>query len=188
MPNQYTPPIPIADRFWPKADRSGDCWLWIAGIGTDGYGKFWIDGKTRHAHAVAYELTYGPLPPGYMACHNCPDGDNPLCVNPAHLFAGTHLDNSRDMVKKGRAATGDRHPSHLYPERVARGERHGSQTHPEALRRGSRHGMAKLTEAVVLDIRARAAAGERQSALAREYGVTPTTVSFVVKRKVWAHV
>jgi hypothetical protein len=90
----------IAERFWSKvikADGDG-CWLWNAGRDVKGYGNF----AGRHAHRVAYELTYGPLPEGVFACHRC---DNPPCVRPDHLFPGDTTANVRDAIQKGRFDT-----------------------------------------------------------------------------------
>lgn len=71
------------ERFWGKVDRSGDCWLWTAGrfAGT-GYGMFWLDGRTRLAHRVAYELAVGPIPAGKQLDHLC---RVKACVRPEHL-------------------------------------------------------------------------------------------------------
>ena len=88
------------ERFWSKVQKiDGGCWLWIAYRDSKGYGSFGLDGKVRKAHRVAYELTYGPLPEGAHVLHSC---DNPSCVNPQHLRAGTHVDNMRDRVEHGR--------------------------------------------------------------------------------------
>lgn len=96
-----------ATRFWPRVQKSEGCWLWIGNIGTDGYGKFWLRGRTTHAHRVAYELTRGPIQiddPRFV-CHRC---DNPPCCNPEHLFLGTHRENTDDMIQKGRSTAGER--------------------------------------------------------------------------------
>lgn len=87
------------DRFWSKVNKTDGCWLWIASRHKKGYGQFKLDGKMRKAHRVAWELTYGPIPPDKNVCHTC---DNPPCVRPDHLFLGTNGDNVRDAVKKGR--------------------------------------------------------------------------------------
>lgn len=88
-------------RFWSKVKKSRGrgCFMWLAGKDDHGYGLIWWKGKMVRAHRLAFELTYGPLPPGLLACHRC---DTPGCVRPDHLFAGTHADNARDASVKNR--------------------------------------------------------------------------------------
>jgi len=87
----------------------------------------------------------------------CHHCDNPNCCNPLHLFLGTAKDNRIDCIQKGRAniAFGERHPS------------------------------AKLTREQAQQIRQRYANGESQMALGREFGVSGTTIHYLVKGKTW---
>lgn len=90
------------ERFNSKYTKGKNCWIWQGNIGNDGYGKFItsIPKKTVRAHRYSWSLANGNIPVDMLVCHTC---DVPLCVNPAHLFLGTPLDNTRDMIAKGRA-------------------------------------------------------------------------------------
>jgi hypothetical protein len=93
--------VKVKERFESKVDRTGDCHVWTAYKNQDGYGKFKFDGRMVNAHRVAWSLVNGEIPPGMHVLHSC---DNPGCVNPEHLFLGTHQDNMDDKVSKGRTA------------------------------------------------------------------------------------
>jgi hypothetical protein len=108
-----------------------------------------------------------------FVCHNCPGGDNPACVNPAHLFLGTRNDNIRDAQVKGMLAWTGTHPYRRDPDRVPRGERRGN---------------AKLNESAVREIRRLAASGVAQNALAASYGISKAAMHGIVHGKSWQHV
>lgn len=95
--------IPLAERFERHVERTNGCWIWKGNRNQAGYGQFRIGrkGGTVSVHRWSYEHYVGKIPPGMMVCHDC---DNPSCVNPDHLYAGTAKDNSDDMRLRGRRA------------------------------------------------------------------------------------
>lgn len=100
------------DRFLGKVKQTESCWLWTGTTYRRGYGHFgrYLNDKRvmYKAHRYAYEFYKGHIPEGLLVLHTC---DNPACVNPDHLFVGTHKDNSQDMLRKGRFGY-PRNPNH----------------------------------------------------------------------------
>ena len=98
--------LPASERFYRQIKKTPKCWLWAGATDGDGYGIF--SGAVgnqvfKRAHRFSWSFHTGEvLLRGMMICHKC---DNPRCVNPDHLFAGTALDNMRDMIAKGRRRT-----------------------------------------------------------------------------------
>lgn len=86
-------------RFWAKVNKTDTCWLWTASTSRHGYGNYQLDGRPIRAHRLSYYLGKGPIASNLSVCHHC---DTPACVNPAHLFLGSHTENMRDCIAKGR--------------------------------------------------------------------------------------
>ncbi len=98
------------DSFWAKVDKLSldECWNWLAYQDEDGYGYFNVNLASRKAHRVSYVLARGSLKTSLLVCHSC---DNPSCVNPSHLWAGTNQQNIDDMIRKSRSLKGTRNPN-----------------------------------------------------------------------------
>jgi len=136
-------------------DEVTGCWNYQGGQTKRGYGRLRIEDRYEGAHRVMAEMVYGDVE-GFFVCHKC---DNPACVNPVHLFVGTHMDNVRDSMAKGRRLEGEKHGGH------------------------------KLTLPQVLEVRSnyfRRVKGIRQ--MAKELKVTQGTLYCVVRGKTWRHV
>lgn len=157
----------IEERFWDKVPNrpEGECWIWqgtTSGTGKHRYGSFWAGERYGNgqpicvgAHRFVYTLMIGTIPEGLEVCHHC---DVPRCVNPAHLFVGTHAENVADCFQKGR--------------------------HPPLL--GTRNHKTKLTPEQVVSARASftGARGEATD-LARKYGISATAMRAVLTGKHW---
>jgi hypothetical protein len=137
------------NRFWLLVDvgSPNECWNW-EGSSTKGYGNF----EGSKAHRISYKLQHGEFDPKLDVLHKC---DNPSCVNPKHLFLGSHIQNMQDMVNKGRSVRGEDCSFH------------------------------KLTEQTVKEIRIKSANGQSSYSLAREYEVDPKTIRSAVNKKTW---
>lgn len=159
LPVQSEDLADVRRRFEAKIAKSDGCWLWQGSLDHRGYGRFrwnWPRSVLR-AHRAAYAL-YVCLPAmDTLICHSC---DNPACVRPDHLFAGSAKDNTADMIGKGRWVRPN-------------------------FAKGERSGRTKLTAADVLAIRADSRSYKQ---IAAAYGISKGGVSHIRARRVWAHI
>jgi len=170
-------------KIGPKDPVTG-CIPWLGALTGNGYGAIGGEPSTtmKSAHRVAWELSRGEITDGLFVLHHC---DNRACVNPEHLWLGTHEDNMRDMANKGRSQNGSR----LHPESRPRGTTHFSYTHPEKVVRGERHGNSILKDSIVQKIRLEYSNGAvTYQSLSEQYGVSKATIALIIRRKTWSHV
>lgn len=146
------------DRFWRNVMFSDGCWLWTGFLNHDGYGRLGPKKGVRsgaRAHKFCWEMLHGPVPAGMSVMHKC---DTRACVRPDHLQVGSHQENMKDMVAKGRNCVG------------------------EATKRNF------LTEHQVREILAKTTGvwGEGYK-FAREYGVGVGAIHGILRGDTWAH-
>jgi len=148
------------DKFWSRVNKTSNCWLWTGARqskkGVPVYGNVAINKQWLGAHRISWMLAFGAIPEGAWVLHKC---DNPVCVNPKHLFLGTVIDNNRDMWAKRR----------------------GISNLPE-------HGNAKVSIEDVKKIRRLYAGGMIQAEIAKKFGTCQANISRIVLKKSWPNV
>lgn len=153
----------LEDRFWRKVlfDEPDNCWVWQGQIMPNGYGGISRGGRHEgrvSAHRAVVEIITGErVPRDKVVMHLC---DNPPCVNPKHLRVGTYIENTEDMISKGR--------------------------HKYIVQKGELSNNSKLTTQDVLYIRSQPL--KTHAALARELGVGTTCIRSVRNGRTWSHV
>lgn len=162
-------------------DSGSGCWNWTRARNRAGYGVCHIPNWAL-AHRVAYALAKGPIPSGKHVCHTC---DNPACINPDHLWVGTHADNMADKEAKGR---GTKPP-------IRRGKYHWRNRYPERVKRGEESPTSRLTAADVIGIRLAYVKGVPIEDIANAFGISPASVPDYITTnddmttfKAWGHV
>lgn len=165
----------LKSRFWAKVDKKvgqNGCWLWTGYLNQDGYGRIWIETRMVMAHRVAYAITNSDVPENLSVCHSC---DNPGCVNPEHLWLGSHLENMTDMYQKKR-------------RKAASGKKNGTHTRPDKVRRGEKNNTAKLTPTEVAEIRNLSQQGVSRLQLSQTYKVSIFAIRQIITKKSWQHI
>lgn len=148
-------------KFWDRVQKTDGCWIWIgpAHLHGRGYGAWKILGQTKKPHRISWELKHGPISDGLHCLHKC---DTPKCVNPEHLFLGTHKDNMVDAAKKRRLRTPDQ--------------------------RGEKHSGHKLNAAQVRLIRLLARSGHTHTHLGCLFQISRSVISRITSGALWSTV
>lgn len=146
------------------------CWLWNGATNPRGYGNMRFHKRYTRPHRLMMIAFLGEVPSNVFACHGC---DTPRCVRPSHLFPGTAIDNSADAVSKGRTSHGEEHSAVLRKWWAIA----PAEARARAIEFGAR--AAKLTPEDAKEVLARLAAGDRQQAIADDFGVSNQTISAI---------
>lgn len=148
----------VLRRIYAKVRQCPDtgCFLWEGGL-RRGYGRIRVAGVDDSVHRILYSLFKGGIPKSLLLCHTC---DTRNCVNIEHLFVGTHQDNMRDMMAKGR---------HHRP-------------------RGVLNPRAKLSDQVILDIRELSSFGWGNQKISRLFGISASHYRKIIAGAIWSHV
>jgi hypothetical protein len=159
------PKIPVIERFFKRftiPKNENECWLWTGGKDRDGYGQInssrekGVARKCLRAHRISYEHFIGEIPKGYFVCHTC---DNPSCVNPKHLWAGTSTENNRDCARKKRTK-----------------------------QKGESNPQAKLTANKVREIRKLKKEGITRLEISKIFNIHVNHVNAVCRKATWKHI
>lgn len=145
----------LEDNFWMHVNKQTDneCWPWTGYLANE-YGQIRQDRISYRAHRLSWIIHFGEIPTSLQVLHKC---DNPICVNPSHLFLGTDADNVADAIAKGRRSD----------------------------RRGENNPRSKLTLEDVTEIRLLSSRGLKNGEIAIRFGITTQHVRQINKRIIW---
>lgn len=157
--------------------KENGCWEWLKSKGGK-YGKLHWMSKCLSAHKASYLAFKGGVPEGLQVCHTC---DNPICVNPDHLWLGTAKENMRDCISKNRwRGTKGVKWTPEWRKNILSKRKHAD-------RKGEAHHRNKLTNEGVKEIREMLKQNLSQTKIAKKFGVDPSTISHIKRGRLWPH-
>ncbi len=157
-PNEEDYREKLKNRLLKYSKKIGDCWEYKKRINPNGYGLIKTRYGNKNASRAAWMAWKGEITKGLFVLHKC---DNRLCINPDHLFLGTHQDNMNDMMQKNR----------------------------QNKRPGEKHHTSIFMDEDIVEIRRLWDSGENtQASIARKYNAGIATIHNIVKRKTWKHI
>lgn len=156
-----------------EKDERG-CWNWTRRSKQNGYGVAYFGKERWLAHRAAYSLVKGEIPKGMSVCHSC---DNPACINPDHLWLGTHKENMHDSIKKGRAS---KPPVHV-------GGDHWRLKYPHMVEHGEDNPNAIMTEEQVIQMRKDYVGGQPLDEICARYEINRSTMHDYTSGRTWKH-
>lgn len=151
-------------KLFSEIEKNNGCWEWQGELHPQGYAytTCYETGKREQVHRVSYRIFKEEIPHGLLVCHTC---DNRRCINPDHLWIGTHKENSQDAKRKGRLE------------------------HVKLMQsKGEEKASSKLNNEKVREIREEIKKGIRCTVIARKFGVNSTTIYSLRDGKTWSHV
>ncbi len=152
-----------------KINEKTNCWEWKGKLDPTGYARFQYKRQRWHAHRASFVVHNGKIPPFTMICHKCHIRH---CVNPEHLYAGSHADNMRDMREAGRAFRGDKE---YY------------KAHPELCKKGEECNFSKLTKNQVIMIKELYKLVPNCCSIGKFTGINRKTISDILNKISWSH-
>lgn len=159
-----------------------DCWVWTGYVFKDKYPKVKFKNKMQSSHRASYEVFKGKIINNLCVLHNCPSGDNPKCINPEHLWLGTHKDNTIDASKKGKMKGMQKWTPEMH-QRMK--EKNPNRKRP--ILKGEKSPRSKLKDSDIYEIRDFLKKGFTHKEIGLKYGVSKHTIGNISLNRRWSH-
>jgi len=171
----------MKERLLEKIKKNGDCWEWQGFIAKmpSGYGYVTYEGKSKLVHRVSYIVFKGEIPKGKLVCHTC---DNRRCINPDHLWLGTHKDNAQDAFKKGRLKpVWGRKKTQEEKDKIQKNRKIPDQ-------KGIKQWKAILNNEKVIEIRKLLSEKMKYREISEKFGIAIRSIADIKFRRTWKHI